>query len=93
MLRSAGSWSLGLNTDCHEQSIQIAYITLISQAKYFIYIENQFFISSTVGSIVKNQIANAIIERIKLAAKKQQQFKVVIFLPLLPVRILHISGF
>jgi len=50
-----------LDEDSTEISIQFAYITLINNAEHYIYIENQFFISSTAGECVKNQIAEALI--------------------------------
>ena len=43
-LRSAGKWSLGKRRT--EASIYQAYLGLIENAERFIYIENQFFISS-----------------------------------------------
>jgi phospholipase D1/2 len=82
VLRSAGTWSLGL--DEPEMSIHSAYLELIDKAKNFIYIENQFFISSTAGDTVKNSIAQALVERIKVAAKRHEQFKVIVVMPLLP---------
>lgn len=57
---------------------------MISNAEHFIYIENQFFVSSVSGNPVKNQIAEAIIKRIELAIEKEQEFKVCVFIPLLP---------
>ncbi len=84
ILRSASSWSVGLKPNFHEMSIHIAYIELIAKAKEFIYIENQFFISSTAGDPVKNHIAEAIVMKIKKAAKNKQPFKVIVMLPLLP---------
>ncbi|KAL4469400.1 hypothetical protein ABPG74_004653 [Tetrahymena malaccensis] len=84
MLRSGSSWSLGLKPDHTELSIQIAYIQLIAQSQSFIYIENQFFISCTAGSVVKNQIAQALIDRILLADKKGEDFFVCVVMPLLP---------
>lgn len=85
MLRSASLWSLGLKRENYENSIYIAYLALITNAENFIYIENQFFISSLAGSLVKNKIAEAILGRIKRAALERQKFKVIIFMPLLPV--------
>ena len=82
VVRSAGTWSLGLENP--EHSIHTAYLHLIDKADHFIYIENQFFISSTAGSKVKNSIAQALVERIKFAAEKKEKFKVVVVLPLLP---------
>lgn len=58
---------------------------MILQAKHFIYIENQFFISNSADEqVVHNQIAEALITRIKRAAEHQEKFRVVVFLPLLP---------
>lgn len=84
ILRSACSWSLGLGPYQTEKSIHMAYIQLIEQAKHFIYIENQFFISNLAGPPVENLIANAILLRIKQAFNKKEKFKVMIFVPLLP---------
>lgn len=45
VLRSASKWSLGLPQT--EHSIQNAYVKLIEEAEDFVYIENQFWVSST----------------------------------------------
>jgi len=86
VVRSASNWSMGLRADKEsiENSIQVAYVELIKNAKHFIYIENQFFISSTAGDPVTNEIAHALCFRIEKAHAMGQDFKVVIFLPLLP---------
>lgn len=84
ILRSAGEWSMGLHKSNIEKSIQLAYLTLISEADHFIYIENQFFVSSVAGSNVENKIAQALINRIVNAFRNEQTFKLVIVLPLLP---------
>lgn len=42
VLRSGGPWSVGTSVEC---SIYNAYIDTIMNAKRFIYIENQFFVS------------------------------------------------
>jgi phosphatidylserine/phosphatidylglycerophosphate/cardiolipin synthase-like enzyme len=86
-LRSSSFWSLGL--DEVERSIQNCYIEIITNAKHYIYIENQFFISSTspdvdTDEVIKNRIAKAIFERVKKAVQENQNFKVIIFIPLLP---------
>jgi phospholipase D1/2 len=81
-VRSVSDWSHGVLT---EHSIQDAYIQLIREAKYYIYIENQFFISATKpGGSVVNQIAAALVERIIRAAKEGKKFKVVVVLPEVP---------
>ncbi|KIL00158.1 hypothetical protein PAXRUDRAFT_821948 [Paxillus rubicundulus Ve08.2h10] len=81
-VRSVSDWSHGVLT---EHSIQNAYIQLIREANHFIYIENQFFISSTqTDGPVKNKIARALVERIVDAAKAGKKFKVVVVIPELP---------
>jgi phospholipase D1/2 len=82
LLRSGGLWSLGLEQT--EHSIHTAYLKMISEAEHFIYIENQFFISSTAGDPVKNQIAQALVDRILVAEENQQPFRVIVTMPLLP---------
>jgi len=47
VLRSAGSWSAGLNTFSTESSIQAAYYHLILNAKKYVYIEQQIFVTAT----------------------------------------------
>jgi len=83
-VRSASSWSLGLNEGDTEASIHVAYMELIEKAKHFIYIENQFFISQNAGDQILNGISEALIMRIKVAARNKEKFKVVVFVPLLP---------
>lgn len=63
--RSAGPWSIGTPNKI-EHSIQTAYIKAIQLSEHFVYIENQFFITSTevVGVSVENNIGNALVERI-----------------------------
>ncbi|KAH9914591.1 phospholipase D/nuclease [Fomitopsis serialis] len=82
-VRSVSDWSNGVLT---EHSVQNAYCQLIMEANHFIYIENQFFISSTQqkDDPVKNQIAAALVDRILLAARNNQKFKVVIVIPEVP---------
>jgi len=86
VLRSASSWSLGLNAGQKvlENSIQNAYVELIQNSQKFIYIENQFFISGTAGYPVSNQIAQALVLRVEKAYELGENFRIVIFLPLLP---------
>lgn len=81
-LRSANDWSLGRkNTEC---SIYNCYLELIAEAKSFIYIENQFFISSTSNTGVENRVVMALYARIAKAFKEKKAFKVVVFMPLMP---------
>jgi len=72
-----------------EASIVDAYITAITNAEQYIYIENQFFISSTRThtsdvDMVKNRIAEAILRRIIRAHHNKQTFRVYVLIPLLP---------
>ncbi|CAK5267179.1 unnamed protein product [Mycena citricolor] len=82
VVRSVSDWSHGVLT---EHSIQNAYCQLIREAEHFIYIENQFFISSTnKDDVVKNQIAGALVERIVRAAREDRKFLVFVVFPELP---------
>lgn len=80
--RSSADWSSGI---LKEQSIQNAYIELIRTANHYIYIENQFFITSTQkdGKVV-NVIGAALVERILSAAKDGRKFKIVVIIPTIP---------
>lgn len=60
VLRSSCDWSVGENSV--ENSIHQAYIDLITTAKHFIYIENQFFISM----IKSNDVLNGRISTLQL---------------------------
>ncbi|XP_042891430.1 phospholipase D1-like isoform X4 [Penaeus japonicus] len=85
VLRSVGKWSAGLEEE--EASIFSAYVSLIRNAKHYIYIENQFFItcaSSTGSRDVSNYIGHEIVERIVQAHSNNEVFRVFILLPLLP---------
>lgn len=91
-LRSASPWSIGLAEK--ETSIYECYLTLIKEARHFIYLENQFFISSYTQStteeekgrddMVRNRVSKAIYRRICEAIERNEPFKVIIFIPLLP---------
>ncbi|KAG1225117.1 hypothetical protein G6F35_003596 [Rhizopus arrhizus] len=82
LLRSSSQWSSGIT---REHSIYNAYMECISKSKHFIYIENQFFISTTKeDKLLRNKIAQAIVERIKRAHKNKENYKVFILIPLIP---------
>ena len=93
-LRSLSYWSGGLKNT--ETSILNAYYHLIEKSEYYIYIENQFFISksftdeeyqeigSSVSNLIVNEIALKIRERILKAYHEKKKFRVMIFIPLLP---------
>ncbi|KAJ7787434.1 hypothetical protein B0H14DRAFT_2399439, partial [Mycena olivaceomarginata] len=90
VVRSVSDWSHGVLT---EHSIQNACkalppatyppsLRLIEEAEHFIYIENQFFISSTYDNDeVKNQIAGALVKRIIRAAQAGEKIQVIVTIP------------
>ncbi|KAF9961343.1 Phospholipase D1 [Mortierella alpina] len=84
ILRSVSSWSIGVKDP--ECSILTAYIAAIDRAEHFIYIENQFFITSTNvnKTIVHNGIGRALTDRIIKAHKANEKFRVIVVLPLVP---------
>ena len=94
VLRSLSKWSGGISKV--EHSILNAYLNLIENAENYIYIENQFFVSKSytdierensdfaINKVVENEIALKIRERIERAYRNHQNFKVFIFIPLLP---------
>jgi phospholipase D1/2 len=79
VLRSITDWSGSSNN--LEQSIYTAMVDLISKAKYYIYIEQQFFISSTSGGGVSNTIAEVILQKIRTAIIQNEVFRVFVILP------------
>ncbi|KAI0301100.1 hypothetical protein B0F90DRAFT_1810149 [Multifurca ochricompacta] len=83
--RSAGPWSLGTQ-DRVEHSIQNAYLKAIQLSEHFVYIENQFFITSTMVDdvAIENKIGNAIVHRIIRAHREGTKWKCCIVIPLLP---------
>ncbi|KAM7198653.1 phospholipase D1 [Rhypophila sp. PSN 637] len=84
ILRSASTWSLG--TDDTEHSIQSAYVRMIEESDHFVYIENQFFITSTetLNNKMVNRIGDALAERIIRAHQKDEDWRAVILIPLMP---------
>lgn len=84
ILRSLDSWSGGITNT--EKSILNAYISLIEASEHFIYIENQFFVTTTnpVKDEVKNMVGYALVNRIKKAYDEGKNFKVYVVLPLFP---------
>ncbi|KAK9457704.1 hypothetical protein V1511DRAFT_455910 [Dipodascopsis uninucleata] len=86
LLRSACSWSLGFQNDKIEHSIVNAYLKTIEQSEHFVYIENQFFITSTSfdGTVIHNEIGDALVERIVRAHKHDEDWRAVIIIPLMP---------
>lgn len=82
LLRSAADWSAGIKY--HEESIHAAYVNVIENSKYYIYIENQFFISCADDKVVFNKVGDAIAKRILKAYRENQRYRVYIVIPLLP---------
>ncbi|KAA8905998.1 hypothetical protein FN846DRAFT_919255 [Sphaerosporella brunnea] len=85
ILRSACSWSLG-TPNRTEKSIQNAYLKAIEMSEHFVYIENQFFITSTdvEGTKIENSIGDALVERITRAHKNDEDWRAIILIPLMP---------
>ncbi|PHH80154.1 hypothetical protein CDD80_2692 [Ophiocordyceps camponoti-rufipedis] len=84
MLRSAAAWSLGIEET--EHSIQTAYVRMIEESEHFIYMENQFFITSTEAYNTKivNRIGDALVERIIRARDNGETWRCAIVIPLMP---------
>lgn len=85
ILRSSSNWSIG-TPDKVEDSIHQAYIKMIEKSEHFVYIENQFFISSCEVETTKieNHIGDALVERIVRAARNEEDWRAVIVIPLMP---------
>ncbi|KAF1917609.1 hypothetical protein BDU57DRAFT_513956 [Ampelomyces quisqualis] len=85
ILRSACAWSLGTPNKV-EHSIMNAYVQMIATSEHFVYIENQFYISSSevLGTKIENKINDAIVDRIKRAHTKDEDWRACIVLPLMP---------
>ncbi|KAM3163069.1 Phospholipase [Lachancea thermotolerans] len=84
VLRSAGNWSLGLKKT--EHSIQNAYLKLIETSNHYVYMENQFFVTSSSwdGVVVENKIGDALVDRIIKANSEGKTWKAFIVIPLMP---------
>ena len=74
MLRSASHWSVGTEQNI-EDSIYQAMLKSIQEAEHYIYIENQFFITSSTpedsdsAEYISNKIGRALVERVNEAHK------------------------
>ncbi|RWS15968.1 phospholipase D2-like isoform X2 [Dinothrombium tinctorium] len=88
VVRSISSWSAG--TKVTECSIHNAYLDVIHNAKHYIYIENQFFVTQSSGKMaakdspVMNEIGEALFRRIVRAFRNDETFRVYVLIPLLP---------
>lgn len=83
--RSAGPWSLS-TANTVEHSIQNAYLKAIEQSDHFVYIENQFFVTSTVmeNTEIENRVGLALVERIVRAHRQGTKWRAVIVIPATP---------
>lgn len=83
--RSAGPWSIG-TLDRVEHSIQNAYLKAIENSEHFVYIENQFFITSTAVETtqIENHIGDALVDRILRAHRDGTPWRAIIVMPLVP---------
>ncbi|KAI8336140.1 hypothetical protein BC941DRAFT_428409 [Chlamydoabsidia padenii] len=84
ILRSVSSWSSGVATT--EHSIMDAYVELIGASKHFVYIENQFFVTSTQcgTTVIENKVGNALYNRILRAHQNKETWYAVVMMPLVP---------
>ena len=85
ILRSCSPWSIGTPNKV-EHSIMNAYCHLIRTSEHFVYIENQFYISSCTveGTPIHNQIGNAIVERAIQAHEDGEAWQCCLVIPLMP---------
>lgn len=89
-VRSFSRWSGGVTET--EHSILNAYLKLIDSAEHFIYIENQFFITSSLPEDlycdqkfeVQNRIGLALCQKIIEKKIQGKPFKVYVVMPLMP---------
>lgn len=84
ILRSASNWSLGVEET--EHSIMTAYCKMIEESEHFVYIENQFFITSceTMGVKIINKIGDALVERAVRAYRNGESWRCIVIIPLMP---------
>ncbi|KAI8344256.1 hypothetical protein BC941DRAFT_408165 [Chlamydoabsidia padenii] len=84
ILRSVSAWSTGVEET--EHSIMDAYVDLIGKSRHFIYIENQFFITSTQygATVIDNKIGDALYQRILRAHQEKENWYAIIVMPLVP---------
>lgn len=84
LLRSSGNWLLGLKET--DVSIHSAYLKIIETSEHFVYIENQFFVTSCFieGTEMKNRVGDALVERIIRAYNENKPWKAIIVIPLMP---------
>ncbi|PRP80093.1 hypothetical protein PROFUN_12247 [Planoprotostelium fungivorum] len=81
LLRSLSPWSSGYVI---ENSLHQAYCDMILKSEYYVYIENQFFISGTAGGGVLNKVGQAIVDRVSRAIEEDTTFKCIVVMPIVP---------
>ncbi|KAF2870829.1 hypothetical protein BDV95DRAFT_607948 [Massariosphaeria phaeospora] len=84
LVRSSADWSSGILPA--EHSIQTSYCDLIREARHYVYIENQFFITATgeEQSPIHNQIGRSIVEAVVRAGQEKRKFRVIVIIPAIP---------
>jgi phospholipase D1/2 len=85
ILRSCSPWSIGTPNKV-EHSIMTAYCAMIKESDHFVYIENQFFVSSTVieATTIHNKIGDALVERAIRAHENGEHWQACLVIPLMP---------
>ncbi|CZT21110.1 related to phospholipase D1 [Ramularia collo-cygni] len=85
ILRSCAPWSIGTPNKV-EHSIMNAYVAMIENSEHFVYIENQFYISSCTveGTTIHNKIGDAIVERAIKAHNNNEHWQACLVIPLIP---------
>jgi phospholipase D1/2 len=81
VLRSASYWSVGLSGT--ENSIYKAQVRAIKESKHFIYIENQFFVSScTKVNNPQNKLIGTLVDRVCKAIENKEPFRAIFICPI-----------
>jgi phospholipase D1/2 len=85
VLRSCSPWSIGTPNKV-EHSIMNAYCALIEGSDHFVYIENQFYVSSCTveGTTIHNKIGDAIVKRAIQAHRNRESWQACLIIPLMP---------
>ena len=79
--RSIAKWSIGFENT--ERSIYNAIIHAITNAKSYVYIETQFFISIQDETLTES-LHDCIYNRIRIAISNNTPFKIILLLPMFP---------
>ena len=81
VLRCAANWSI--STSMTENSIFKAEVKAIKESKHFVYIENQFFVSSSSKvSNPRNKLIGTLVERVAKAIENKEAFRAIFLCPL-----------